>query len=141
MAAPDLGRVRERLEARPELLRHGPAPSSTASSTTSSTATSPVAAGLENDIDEIEDEVFGGNGRQFAADLRVGSRGDRVPARGQAAAGILSQLIELPGVDEEERRYLRDVQDHAMRVEEQVDGFRALLQNILNVHLALETKR
>ena len=55
-------------------------------------------------------------------------------------AGILARLIELPGVDEEERRYLRDVQDHAMRIEEQVDGFRVLLQNILSVHLTLETK-
>ena len=35
--------------------------SSTASSTTSSTATCRWSAGLENDIDEIEDEVFGGS--------------------------------------------------------------------------------
>ena len=44
------------------------------------------------------------------------------------------------GVDDEERRYLRDVQDHALRVQEQADGFRELLQNILNVNLTLETK-
>ena len=55
-------------------------------------------------------------------------------------AGILGELIDLPGVDDEERRYLRDVQDHAMRIEERVDGFRVLLQNILSVHLTLETK-
>ena len=48
--------------------------------------------------------------------------------------------MRAPHVDEEERRYLRDVQDHALRVEEQVDGFRALLQSILSVHLTLETK-
>ena len=29
---------------------------------------------------------------------------------------------------------------HAMRIEERVDGFRVLLQNILSVHLTLETK-
>ena len=45
-----------------------------------------------------------------------------------------------PEVDEEERRYLRDVQDHTLRVQEQADGFRQLLQNILNVNLTLETK-
>jgi magnesium transporter len=53
---------------------------------------------------------------------------------------MLGRLIEVPDIREEERRYLRDVQDHALRVEEQVDGFRALLQNILSVNLTLETK-
>ena len=48
--------------------------------------------------------------------------------------------MAVPGLDDEERRYLRDVQDHALRVQEQADGFRELLQNILNVNLTLETK-
>ena len=48
--------------------------------------------------------------------------------------------MQAPGVDDEERRYLRDVQDHALRVQEQADGFRELLQNILSVNLTLETK-
>ena len=43
-------------------------------------------------------------------------------------------------VDDEERLFLRDVQDHALRVQEQTDGFRELLQNILSVNVALETK-
>ena len=55
-------------------------------------------------------------------------------------AGILEQLIDLPGIDDEERRYLRDVHDHSVRIEDRVDGFRLLLQNILSVHLTLETK-
>jgi magnesium transporter len=54
--------------------------------------------------------------------------------------GILARLMEEPGVDEEERRYLRDVHDHAIRVREQAHAFRALLQNILSVNLTLETK-
>ena len=45
-----------------------------------------------------------------------------------------------PHVDDEERRYLRDVQDHALRVQEQAAAFRELLQNILSVNLTLETK-
>ena len=36
--------------------------------------------------------------------------------------------------------YLRDVQDHALRLNEQVDGFRELLENILSVNLTLETQ-
>jgi magnesium transporter len=54
--------------------------------------------------------------------------------------GILTRLMEEPGIGDEERRYLRDVLDHALRVEEQADAFRALLQNILSVNLTLETK-
>jgi magnesium transporter len=43
-------------------------------------------------------------------------------------------------VDEEERRYLRDVQDHAVRVVEQTGAFRELLQNILSVNLTLASQ-
>jgi magnesium transporter len=48
--------------------------------------------------------------------------------------------MHAPQVDDEERRYLRAVQDHALRVQEQADAFRELLQNILSVNLTLETK-
>ena len=48
--------------------------------------------------------------------------------------------MHAPEVDDEERRYLRDVQDHALRVVEHADGFRQLLQSILSVNLTLETK-
>jgi len=53
---------------------------------------------------------------------------------------ILDRLIHEPGVDDEEQRYLRNVQDHALRVQEQADAFRELLQNILSVDLTRETK-
>jgi magnesium transporter len=55
-------------------------------------------------------------------------------------ADMLGRLMEDPAVGEEERRYLRDVQDHAIKVQEQAAGFRELLQNILSVNLTLETK-
>ena len=61
--------------------------------------------------------------------------------------GILTRLIaEEPdldpehALDEEMRQYLRDVLDHALRVQEQVVGYRELLQNVLSVNLTLETK-
>jgi magnesium transporter len=53
---------------------------------------------------------------------------------------MLARLIDDPSIDEDERRYLRNVQDDALRVVEQADGFRQLLQNILTVNLTLETK-
>jgi len=53
---------------------------------------------------------------------------------------MLEELMEAPGIDETEQRYLRDVQDHALRLEEQADAFRTLLDNVLRVNLTLETK-
>ena len=101
----------------------------------------PVVAGVENDIDEIEDEVFDGSARD--ASRRIYELTREVIAFQRATKPLvpmLEHLMARPGVDEEERRYLRDVHDHALRVQEQADGFRQLLQNILNVNLTLETK-
>ena len=114
--------------------------SCTRSSTTSSTATQPVVAGLENDIDEIQDEVFGGSptvSRRIYELTREVIEFQRATA---PLEDILARLIDEPRVEEEEGRYLRDVQDHAIRAKDQADAFRALLQNILSVNLTLETK-
>ena len=59
--APDLGAVRNGLEARPDLLRRGPVAILHAIMDRVVDDYAPVVAGLENDIDEIEDEVFGGS--------------------------------------------------------------------------------
>ena len=60
-AAPDLGRVRRQLEARPELLQLGPVAIVYGILDHVVDGYAPVVAGLENDLDEIEDEVFGGS--------------------------------------------------------------------------------
>ena len=52
---------------------------------------------------------------------------------------MLARLID-ESEDEEEKRYLRDVQDYAICVHERADGFHELLRNILSVNLTLETK-
>jgi magnesium transporter len=138
--APDLGHVRRALEARPDLLARGPFAIVYGILDHVVDCYQPVVAGLENDIDEIEDEVFGGSATVSRRTYELTREVIEFQRATKPLAGILTQLIALPGVDDEERRYLRDVQDHAMRIEEQVDGFRALLQNILSVHLTLETK-
>src|SRR5215207_2167186 len=58
---PVLGEVRKRLEADPELLRRGPEAILYAIMDRVVDGYGPVVAGLENDIDEIETEVFSGN--------------------------------------------------------------------------------
>jgi magnesium transporter len=138
--APELGPVRRRLEERPDLLRRGPLAITYAIFDHVVDGYEPVIAGLENDIDEIEDEVFGGSPDVSRRIYQL----VREVIEFQRATGplddILGRLRDQPGIGEEEGRYLRDVQDHAIRAEEQADAFRALLQNILSVNLTLETK-
>jgi len=137
--ASTLDRVRRRLESMPELLRRGPEAILYAIMDQVVDDYAPVVAGLENDIDEIETEVFGGNA---AVSRRIYELSREVIEFQRATAplaGMLSNLIEgsAERIDSEVRRYLRDVQDHAIRSIEQAAGFRELLNNILSVNLTL----
>jgi len=138
--APDLPGLRLRLESRPDLLRRGPTAVLHAIIERVVEDYAPVLAGVEHDIDEIEDEVFGGR-----ADVsrRVYELSREVIAFQRATrplAAMLERLMAGRDVDEDERMRLGAVQHHAFRVLEQADGFRQLLQSILNVNLTLETK-
>jgi magnesium transporter len=138
--APDLAAVRRDLESRPDLLRRGPVAILHAIMDRVVDDYAPVVDGVENDIDEIEDDVFGGKrdvSRRIYELLREVIAFQRAT---RPLVPMLERLMSDRDVDDEERRYLRDVQDHAVRVHEQADSFRDLLQNILNVNLTLETK-
>lgn len=138
--APDLGAVRLRLEKDPDLLALGPEAVLYAVLDAVVDGYAPVIAGLQNDIDEIENQVFDGDP---AASKRIYQLSREVIEFQRAARPLLTILrgLEL-GFDkykthEELRRYLRDVADHATIVAERVDSFRQLLENILNVNLTL----
>jgi magnesium transporter len=138
--APELGPVRGRLEARPELLRRGPLAIMYAIVDHVVDGYAPVVAGLENDIDEIQDEVFGGSPTVSRRIYELSREVIDFQRATVPLPDILGRLIDEPQVREEEGRYLRDVQDHSIKVQDQAAGFRALLENILSVNLTLETK-
>ena len=138
--SPNLAKVRHRLEASPELLAKGTEAVLYAVLDEVVDEYSPVDAGLENDIDEIEDEVFSGVPTVSRRIYQLSREVIAFQRASKPLAPMLERLMAEPGVDDEERSYLRDVQDHALRVQEQADGFRQLLQNILSVNLTLETK-
>ncbi len=138
--APALREVRRRLEADRELLLRGPEAILYAIMDRVVDGYAPVVAGLENDIDEIEVEVFSGNAGVSRRIYELSREVIEFQRAIKPLPNILGRLIagfEKYHVDSELQRYLRDVQDHAIRVVEQVDSFRELLQNILSVNLTL----
>lgn len=143
-ANPDLGAVRRRMEGTPDLLALGPEAVLYAVLDRVVDDYLPVVAGLDNDIDEIEAQVFTGApevSRRIYELFREVIEFQRSvkPLVGMLAA--LSAGWDKYGIDDELRRYLRDVQDHVVSVAERVEGFRQLLQNILTVNAALVGQR
>jgi magnesium transporter len=134
--ASELGEVRKRLEGDPRLLRLGTEAILYTVTDGVVDDYGPVVAGLENDIDEIETEVFSGNAGVSRRIYELSREVIEFQRATQPLVGILDDLIG--GVENPElQRYLRDVHDHALRITEQVASFREMLQNILSVNLTL----
>lgn len=141
--APDLAAVRRRLENQPHLLRLGPEALLYAVLDAVVDGYAPVVSGLRNDIEEIETDVFS---RDPNASRRIYELSREVVEFQRATRPLLAMLDSLSagfdkyGIDEELRRHLRDVADHATIVVEQADAFRAMLTDILAVNTALVTQ-
>ncbi|MGV9313198.1 magnesium and cobalt transport protein CorA [Streptomyces sp. NPDC003691] len=139
-AAPDLSAVRRRMEETPELLALGPEAVLYAILDAVVDGYAPVVAGVQNDIDEIETEVFGGDPAvsrriyQLAREMVEFQRATR-PLVGMLHA--LTAGFAKYGTDEELQRYLRDVADHVTHTSERVDAFRQALADILTVNATL----
>jgi len=139
-AASELRRVRRGIESRPQLLLRDPMSIVHAIVDRVVDDYAPVVVGVENDIDEIETEVFGGSPEVSRRIYELTREVIEFRRAATPLADILGRLMEEPNVDEEERRYLRDVKDHALHIHEQADAFHELLRSILSVNLTLETK-
>lgn len=143
---PDLGDVRRRLEDDPELLAHGPWAVLYAVMDQVVDDYFPVLAGLQDDIDEIETQVFGGDPavskRIYTLSREVIDFQRAVEPLQQIFDGIRELLKERASpADLELRRSLRDVADHSVKVLERTEAFRQLLANILTVNAALVGQR
>ena len=142
--APDLALVRHRLEQTPELLRLGPEAVLYAILDQVVDEYAPVVAGLENDIDEIEDELFDDDP---VVSRRIYDLSREVIEFQRACHPLGDMLRDLQRgfdkyhVDVELQHHLRDVLDHTVHVVERADSFRALLQNALTVQTTLLGQR
>src|SRR5688572_29978642 len=138
-AASELKAARRRLEQHPELLQGGAGAVVWAILDKVVDDYAPVVAGIEDDIEEVEEQIF-----QNSADAteRIYFLKREVIEFHRATFPLLAPLEALERgayapVSEELQRYFRDVADHARRVDEQVTSQRELLTSILEANLAL----
>jgi magnesium transporter len=136
----ELATARRQLEARPDLLRLGPASALWAVLDKVVDDYIPVVDAMEDDVEEVEKDVF--NDDVPAPTARIYNLKREVIEFHRAVWPLLSPLHDLEqGSDErvptELRSYFRDVADHARRVDEQVSSQRELLTSVLQANLAL----
>ncbi|MEU8120795.1 magnesium/cobalt transporter CorA [Spirillospora sp. NPDC049024] len=138
-----LGPVRRRLEESPELLGHGATAVLYAVCDEVVDRYGVVAHEVEVDIIGLERAVFDPNARDVTADiyslkrevLEFRSAEDPlVPVLQEIVKGRVAECGST-------REYFRDVLDHLLRVDGQVDSHNELLNSVLTAHLALLGKR
>ncbi|MET7698347.1 magnesium and cobalt transport protein CorA [Streptomyces sp. NPDC005485] len=143
-AAPDLSAVRRRMEDTPELLKLGPEAVLYAILDSVVDGYVPVVSGVQNDIDEIETEVFRGDPEVSRRIYELSREMVEFQRATRPLVGMLHALMAgfaKYGTDEELQRYLRDVADHVTHTSERVDGFRQALTDILTVNATLVTQQ
>jgi magnesium transporter len=160
--SPDLARVRHRMEEEPELLAMGPRAVLYAVVDQVVDEYEPVADGLANDIDEIDDQLFSGNpdvsrriyelSREVIELQRATLPLERIVGVLRGNLGNAGHFPSAPGSDAEpaqpldagqlelDRRFA-DVQDHAIRLSERIASFRALLTNALSLSSTLVSQQ
>jgi magnesium transporter len=133
----DLSEVRRRVEEDESQLRRGPAGALHAILDSVVDAYEPVAAGLQTDVDQAEEELFGGLGGRVT--VRIYELGREVLKFSRAVGPLIPAVEQLvrggPGVDDEMTSYFRDVLDHLIRVNGHVDSMHELLSNMLQANL------
>jgi magnesium transporter len=133
-----LGDVREELERQPELLALGPGAALYAIVDRIVDAYEPAAAALREDIEEVEADVFSPHRSNPVERIYKLRREALEFGRAASPLRVALQhmtLKELPNIAPELIPYFRDVADHAARVSDQIDGFGALLNGVLQANL------
>jgi magnesium transporter len=142
--SPNLAAVRRRMEADPALLKLGPEAVMYAILDAVVDGYAPVVAGLANDIDEIETEVFSGDPEVSRRIYELSQEVIQFQRSTRPLLGILSALaagFTKYRVAEQLQQYLRDVADHTAQADERIEGFRLALRDILTVNATLVAQR
>ena len=137
--ASELASARRRIEARPELLKAGPAAGLWAVLDKIVDDYAPVIAGLENDVEQVEATVFRGTA---AATERIYKLRREATDFYRAVHPLLGPLDAMeragyPHVGKQLRPFFRDVNDHLKLVNEEVVGLRDTLGTVLQANIAV----
>jgi Mg2+ and Co2+ transporter CorA len=106
----------------------------------------PILAAVDNRIDDLEDQIFlRADDRQLQEILRmkrllVGMRKAVTPQR-DTFASLMGRVAALPGLEDEDERYFRDVYDHLIRISDLIDSYRDLLTGAMDVYLSAVSNR
>lgn len=136
--ASPLSTVRHTVEHHPELLRCGPSAVLHAITDHVVDSYGPVIAGLENDVHEVEMEVFSAARANPVERIYFLKREVlQVHAALAPLVPVLNQLAHRPVefVHEDMQEYFRDVYDHLVRLVDKVAQFSDLLSNVLAANL------
>jgi magnesium transporter len=134
----ELSPVRERIEQRPDLLKHGPGMVLYAILDHVVDGYEEAARGIEVDVQEVERQVFSEDRVSPAERIY---KLEREVLDFQAAVAPLSAAVDeiarghFEVVPEELQEYYRDVHDHLRRASGRITGFRELLGNALQANL------
>ncbi|MFG2893950.1 magnesium and cobalt transport protein CorA [Streptomyces sp. NPDC048248] len=137
-----LGPLREQLESIPEQLALGPSAVLHAIADLVVDDYLDVTAAVQDDIDDVESEVFsvrggGGAGRIYQLKRELLELKRAVAPLDRPMQALATQPMS--PVDPRIQTYFRDVADHLDRVTEQITAFDELLNSILQAHLAQVT--
>jgi magnesium transporter len=138
-SATSLSDVRDDVESKPELLKRGPAAVVHAIADKVVDEYQPALEGLDEDITEVENEVFSEEAPNRAERIY---KLKREVLQFLRAAAPLSEPIDrlahrdVPQIHPEVRAYFRDVNDHLRRVQDQLESYRDLLTSVLEANLS-----
>jgi magnesium transporter len=136
--ASELGGVRRALEDQPDLLQHGPGAVLHSIVDRVVDDYGPAIAGLGEDIDQVENQVFS-DARTNAAE-RIYKLKREVLQFAHAVGPLVDPVDRLARgkyavIHPEVRTYFRDVNDHLLRAHDQLESYRDLLTSILQANM------
>ena len=133
--------VRQRCESTPHLLKKGPGFVLYALMDFVVDRYFPIVDELEEDLEHLEEEIFGGNYRRETTERIYDLKRDLLGLKRAVSPliDICNRLTRFDSqlIDAESRPYFRDIYDHVIRINETVDNLRELLNGALEANLSL----
>ncbi len=133
--------VRNRCESAPKLLKKGPGFVLYALMDFVVDNYFPIVDELEEELEKLEEQIFGGNYRRETTETIYGLKRDLLGLKRAVSPliDICNRLTRFDSslIDADSRPYFRDVYDHVIRIHEAVDNLRELLNGALEANLSL----